>query len=161
MTTRPESLSSASAAWMALTTAGMVSSGRFFADFYVDDDLGEDLEVGGQLFNGFAGAGDEVEDDEGGEEAVAGGGEMRQEDVTGLLAAEGGVLLEHFFEDVAVADGGAEHADAGALESGLKAHVGHDGGYDQVFSEQAAGFEVAGGDEEDGVAVDDVRICAG
>ena len=135
---------------------------RFFlADFYVDDDLGEDFEVGGQLFDGFAGAGDEVEDDEGGEEAVAGGGEMGQEDVAGLLAAEGGVLLQHFFKDVAVADGGAEHADAAALEGGFEAHVGHGGGYDEILSEQAAGFEVACGHEEDGVAVDDVVVGAG
>ena len=86
---------------------------------------------------------------------------MGQEDVAGLLAAEGGVLLEHFFEDVAVADGGAEHADAAALEGGFEAHVGHGGGDDEVAGEQAAGFEVACGHEQDGVAVDDVVVCAG
>jgi hypothetical protein len=52
--------------------------GALFADFDVDDDLREDLQVGGQLVDGFAGAGDEVEDDQGGEQAVAGGGEMGQ-----------------------------------------------------------------------------------
>ena len=62
------------------------------ADLDVDDDLGEDLEVGGELVDGFAGAGDEIEDDEGGEQAVAGGGADGEEDVAGLLAAEGGVV---------------------------------------------------------------------
>jgi hypothetical protein len=38
---------------------------------------------------------------------------------------------EHLFEDVLVADGGAEHADAGAGEGGFEAHVGHGGGDDE------------------------------
>ena len=84
-----------------------------------------------------------------------------QENVAGLLAAEGRVVDQHLFEDVAVADGGAEHTNAAALEGGFEAHVGHGGGDNQVSSEQATGFEIAGGDEEDGIAVDDVAMCAG
>ena len=146
MTTRPESLSSCFGGADGGGYGGDGFEGLLLADFDVDDDLREDFEVGGEFVDGFAGAGDEVEDDEGGEQAVAGGGEMGQKDVAGLLAAEGGVVLLHLFEDVAVADGGAEHADAGALESGFEAHVGHGGGDDEVAGEQAAGFEVAGGD---------------
>ena len=78
-----------------------------------------------------------------------------------MLAAEGRVLLEHLFDHVAVADRGAEHADAAALESGFETHVGHGGGYDEIARQQAAGFEIAGGHEQDGVAVDDVVACAG
>ena len=81
--------------------------------------------------------------------------------MAGLLAAERGVVLQHLLEHVAVADGGAEHADAGALESGFEAHVGHGGGDDQVAGEQAAGLEIARGHEQDGVAIDDVVVRAG
>ena len=92
MTTRPESFRSSSAARMACGYGGDGVEGLLLADFDVDDDLGEDFEIGGELGDGLAGAGDEVEDDERGEEAVAGGGEVREEDVAGLLAAEGGVV---------------------------------------------------------------------
>ena len=91
MTTRPESFEFFFGGADGGDDGGDGVEGLFLADFDVDDDLREDLEVGGELVDGFAGAGDEVEDDEGGEEAVAGGGEMGEEDVAGLLAAEGGV----------------------------------------------------------------------
>jgi hypothetical protein len=70
-------------------------------------------------------------------------------------------VREHLLEDVAVADGGAQHADAAALEGRFKTHVGHGGGDDQVAGEQAAGFEVAGGHQQNGVAVEDVVVRAG
>ncbi len=117
---------------------------ELFADLYVDDDLGEVGEVGDELAEGLAAAVDEVEDKQRGEQAVAGGGAGGEEDVAGLLAAEGGAGVAHLFEDVLVADGGAEHADAGAGEGGFEAHVGHGGGDDEVVGEHAAGLEVAG-----------------
>ena len=104
---------------------------------------------------------DDVEDQQRGEEAVAGGGAGGEEDVAGLLAAERGAGVAHLFEDVLVADGGAEHADAGAGEGGFEAHVGHGGGDDEVVGELAAGLEVAGAGEHDGVAVDDVAVLVG
>ena len=36
--------------------------GQFFADLYIENDLGKDLEVCRQLVDSFAGAGDELED---------------------------------------------------------------------------------------------------
>ena len=161
MTTRPVSLRACFGGVDGGGDGGDGVERPLFADFDVDDDLREDLQVGGQFVDGLAGAGDQVEDDESGEQAVAGGGEMGQQDVAGLLAAERGVVLQHLLEHVAVADGSAQHADAGALERGFKAHVGHGGGDDEIAGEQAAGFEVAGGDEQDGVAVDDVVAGAG
>ena len=65
------------------------------------------------------------------------------------------------FEDVLVADGGAEHLDLAALEGGFEAHVGHGGGDDGGVGEKVAGLEVAGGEEEDGVSVDDVAMLVG
>ncbi len=81
--------------------------------------------------------------------------------MAGLLAAERGAGVAHLFEDVLVADGGAEHADAGAGEGGFEAHVGHGGGDDEVVGQLAAGLEVAGAGEHDGVAVDDVAVLVG
>ena len=95
MTTRPESFRSSSAARMACSYGGDGFEGMLFADFDVDDDLREDLQVGGQFVNGFAGAGDQIENNERGKKAVAGGGQMRQKNVAGLLAAEGRVVGEH------------------------------------------------------------------
>ena len=108
-----------------------------------------------------AGAVDDVEQQERGEEAVAGGGAAGEDDVAGLFAAEGGAGGEHLLEDVLVADGGAEHLDAAALEGGFEAHVGHGGGDDGGVGEEAEGLEVAGGEQEDGVAVDDVAVLVG
>jgi hypothetical protein len=140
---------------MAAATAGIWASGRLGADVHVDDDLGEGLEVGGELGEGLAAAVDDVEQQERGEQAVAGGGAAGEDDVAGLFAAEGCAGGEHLLEDVLVADGGAEHLDLGALERGFEAHVGHGGGDDGGVGEQAAGGEVAGGEQQDGVAVDD------
>ena len=161
MTTRPESLRACSAASDGGGDGGDLVEGAFFADFDVDDDLGEGLEVGDEFGEGFAGAVDDVEDEERGEEAVAGGAAAGEDDVAGLLAAEGCAGGEHLLEDVFVAYGGAEHFDAAAFEGGFEAHVGHGGGDDGVVGEEAEGLQVAGGEEEDGVAVDYVAVLVG
>ena len=78
-----------------------------------------------------------------------------------IVAAEGCAGGEHLFEDVLVADGGAEHLDLGALERGFEAHVGHGGGDDGSIGEQAVGGEVAGGQQKDSIAVDDFAVLIG
>ena len=77
---RPRLSVSSSAAWMEATTAGITFS-SFLADLHVDDDLRKDLEVGGECVERLAGPRDEIEDNEGGEQAIARGGEMGKEDV--------------------------------------------------------------------------------
>jgi hypothetical protein len=140
---------------------GDLVEGALFADVDVDDDLGEGFEVGGELGEGLAAAVDDVEEEERGEDAVAGGGAAGEDDVAGLFAAEGCAGGEHLLEDVLVADGGAEHLDLAALEGGFEAHVGHGGGDYGVVGEQVEGFEVAGGEEEDRVSVDDFAVFVG
>ena len=135
--------------------------GELFADLYVEDDLGVVGEVGDELAEGLVAAVDEVKNKQRGEEAVARGGAGGEEDVAGLFAAEGSTGVAHLFEDILVADGRAEHADAGAGEGGFEAHVGHGGGDDEVVGELAAGLEVARAGEHDGVAVDDVAVLVG
>ena len=146
---------------MACSDGGDGFERLLLAHLHVDDDLRKDLEIGGELVDGFAGAGDQIEHDKGGEQAVAGGGQMREEDVAGLLAAEGRVVLLHLFQHVAVAHRRAQHADAAALERGFEAHVGHGGGDDQIACQHAARLQVARGHQQDGVAVDHVALRAG
>ena len=85
---------------------------------------------------------DDVEDEERGEETVAGGAAAREDDVAGLLAAEGCSGGEHLLEDIFVAYGSAEHLMPCAL-GGFEAHVGHGGGDYGVVGEEAEVFEVA------------------
>ena len=51
--------------------------------------------------------------------------------------------------------------DAGAAECGFKAHIGHGGGDDGGIGELVAGVEVTGGEQEDGIAVDDIAVFVG
>src|SRR5450755_868880 len=97
---------------------------------------------------------DDIEDEECGEETVAGGAAAGEDDVAGLLAAEGCSGGEHLLEDVLVADGRAEHFYFAALERGFEAHVGHGGGDYGRVGEEVEGLEVTGGEQEDGVSVD-------
>ena len=80
----------------------------FSRTFTLTITCGKDLEIGSEFVDGFAGAGDKVEHDERGEQAVAGGGQVGEENVAGLLAAQSSILLLHLFKHVAVADGCAQ-----------------------------------------------------
>src|SRR5579883_3074766 len=130
-----------------------------FADAHVDEALGVDLEIGGELVEALAGAEGGFEDAEGGKDAVARGGEVGEDDVAGLLAAERCAEAEHFLEDVLIADGGADHADAVAGEGLFEAEIGHDGGDDGVLGKAAGGAEGAGGKEQGAVAIDDLAAA--
>ena len=74
------------------------------AHSHVDDDLRKDFQVGGQLGYGFAGARNEIENNESGEQAVTRSSEMGKENVARLFAAERRVFFLHHLEDVSVAD---------------------------------------------------------
>src|SRR5215218_1417840 len=120
----------------------------------VDQDLGKAAHDRGQLGQGAAGAGDHAQEVEAGEEAVAGGGAVEEDEVAGLLAAQGVAAGAHGLEDVAVADGGLGDGDAVAVHGLAGAEVGHDGGDDRVGGEVAAVAGVQGADGQDDVAVD-------
>ena len=79
----------------------------------------------------------------------------------GLFAAEGGAGREHLFEDVLVADGGAQHLDAGAAERGFEAHVGHCCSDYRRVVQQPARVQVAAREQQDSVAVDDSSLLVG
>ena len=65
-----------------------------------------------------------------GDEAVAGGGVVRQDDVAGRLAAEIVAVLAHMLEHVAVAHRRADQFDALPFEMPLEPEIGHHGADD-------------------------------
>ena len=81
--------------------------------------------------------------------------------MAGLFSSQRCAGGQHLFEDVLVADGGAQHSDPRALERGFQAHVGHGRRHDRGVGQQAASGEVAGREQQDGVAVDDVAVRIG
>ena len=96
-----------------------------------------------------------------GEQAIAGGGFGRKEDVAGLLAAQRGTGFLHEFENVLIPDRSAQHTDARAAKRCFKAHVAHGGGNHRVGGKLTAGVKVAGTGKHDGVAVDHAAVLVG
>ena len=95
------------------------------------------------------------------DKAVAGGREVGQDDVAGLLAADVEAVLAHVVEHVAVADRRAHERQRQALEIALEPVVGHHGGDDAGLRQPAVGLEGLGDDGEQLVAVDDVAVLVG
>jgi hypothetical protein len=71
-----------------------------------------------------------------------------------LFAAEVEVSLQHFVDDVLVADGGAHDFSSGFLDRGVDAGVAHDGGDERVVGEGSLREHFERGDDHDVVAVD-------
>ena len=95
---------------------------------------------------------------DGGEDAVAGGGELAEDDVARLLAADAAARLAHVLPHVAVTHLGLRVLDARLVESLVQAQVAHDGGGDLVGHEMALGLHVAGADVHDLVAVHHLAV---
>ncbi len=111
------------------------------------DILGQDAE--GQL-----GGHHHVHEHDGGDETVAGMGELAENHVAGLLAADEVAVLLHVLVDVAVAHGGLFIGDAQAVQGLIETEVGHDGGDHGVGGELAVLLHILGHDIHDLIAVD-------
>ena len=108
----------------------------------------------------FSAAGDKVENDERGEQAVA--CSSSAETGCGRIARrQGPRRASASLEDVAVADGRAQHANAAAFERSFESHVRHGGGDHETAGKHTARFEIARCDEQDCVAIDDVALRTG
>src|SRR5712691_2938062 len=79
---------------------------RFRAHFYVDDELRIILETLHERFN-FTAHGNQRGNFCGREQAVTGRAVVEKNDVAGLLASQHVAAAKHFFENVAIPDGGA------------------------------------------------------
>ena len=115
--------------------------------------LGVHGDVLGQHAEGQLGGHHHVHQHDGGEETVAGVGELAEDHMAGRLAADEVVVLLHVLVDIAVAHGGLFIADAQTVQRLIQAEVGHDGGDHGVGGELAPLLHVAGHDEHDLVAV--------
>ena len=75
--------------------------------------------------------------------------------MAGLFATDDVTASEHFFENVAVANGGASERNAFTGQDEFEAEIGHGSGNDAIALEFVLGFEVASDGEENAIAVDD------
>ena len=91
-----------------------------------------------------------------GEDPVAGGGEIAEDHMTRLLAAQHEIAGLHRGEHVAVTDGRLHHRDPRGIESLAQTEVRHHRDRDRVVAQQAAFVHVERGDHHDLVAVDDL-----
>jgi len=128
--------------------------GRLGLDSDVDDELRIVLKTFDEGFD-FAMHGDERGDFYGSEKAVAGGTVIKKNDVAGLLATDDVAAAEHFFENIAIADGSAGECNAFAGEDAFKAKIGHGSGDNTIAFELILRFEMTSDGQENSVAVDD------
>ena len=68
-----------------------------------------------------------------GNNAIAGGGEIPEDDVTALFAAKVKFLLHHFFKHVAVADFRAHYFPATSSKRFIEAKIAHDRGHHRIL----------------------------
>src|SRR5882724_5003366 len=127
---------------------------RLGFDLHVDDGLGVVLEAGNEGIK-TALESDERSDFNGGEETVASGRIIEKDYVAGLFAAKDVAALEHFFENVAIADVGASERNVFAGKDAFEAEIGHGGGNDAIAGQFILGFEIARDGEKNAVSVDD------
>ena len=93
-----------------------------------------------------------------GDDAVAGGLVVEEDEVAGCFTADHGTFLLHHLEHVAVADFAGARFDADFFERGEKAEVTHDGGDEQVVFEEAEFLVVLAADGHDVVAGDFLAV---
>src|SRR6202012_2789506 len=89
-----------------------------------------------------------------GEHAVAGGGVLGQDDVTGLLAAQGVLPGQHGLEHVPVADQGLHHGDTGVVHGQPETEIGHDRDHHGVPDQPVLLLQLGGQHGQDLVSVD-------
>ena len=112
----------------------------------------------GQLGQRAAAAGDDVEHLQAGEHAVAGGGQVAEDDVARLLTAERPAALLQRLEHVAVADRVSTHLDPVLGHRQPEPEVGHDRDDDGVADEQAPFAPVERAHRDELVAVDQPAV---
>ena len=124
--TRPVSPSSASASATARQTTSAPSAVARVGHGHVHQDLGDPLDQAGrELGQGPARPHHQVGQDQAGQDPVAGSGPVAEDDVAGLLAAQGEPLGLEGGQHVAVAHRGLAHGDAPLGHGQAEPEVGH------------------------------------
>ncbi|MFM1941937.1 MAG: hypothetical protein RI897_919 [Verrucomicrobiota bacterium] len=133
---------------------------------FLDRFLGADLEVFQELreaLPAFCQAGEglilgfhDAEDLEGTDQAVAGGGVVTEDHVSALFAAEVVIRLQHFIDDVLVADRGADDLSACFIDDSIESGVAHDCGNQGFFAKGSFPQHFQSTDGHDVVAIDEL-----
>ena len=92
------------------------------------------------------------------DDAVAGGGEIAEDDVAALFAAEIEISRDHFFDDVTVADFRANDFAAMRGERFIETEIAHDRGDERVLLQPAGAQKIDRGDGENLVAIDNLAV---
>ena len=130
--------------------------GFFSRDPDIEQHLREALEVARQLGEHALLAAHDGEHLERGDQAVARGVVVEEEDVARLLAAQVVAAAAHGLDHVAVADLRAHQAEPQALERPLEAEVAHHRRHDLAAGERVARHQVVRAQREHHVAVEDL-----
>ena len=117
--------------------------------------MGIELErTGGQSRERLSRALDEIGQQDPGQQSVAGGGQISEDHVAGLLASEDKAAIIERVQDVAVADADLNDLDPGLGECDMETEVAHH--RDNDCSAKATGLgEISGEEHQQGVTVDD------
>ena len=93
--------------------------------------------------------------------AIAGGREIGQDHMAGLLPPDVETAGTHFLGNIAVSYLGAMEIDAATVEKPLQTEIGHHGGNDAATGEPAAIGPIARDQRKDLVAVHDLAVLVG
>src|SRR3954454_6205533 len=91
-------------------------------------------------------------------DAVTGGGEIAENDMATLFAAEIQFLVDHFFKYIAITHLRAHNLSPARCERFIKANIAHYSGDDRVLSQPASLKKIQSCDGEDLVAIDDLAV---
>ncbi len=93
---------------------------------------------------------------DGGEDAIARGGMVGEDHVSGLFPAERETAGAERFEHVPVSHCGLDHVDPSVAHRKTESEVGHHRDDDGVVTQFSTGAQIVGDDADDVVAVDDL-----
>src|SRR5207247_8921294 len=91
------------------------------------------------------------------DDSVAGSGEITENDMTALLAAEIQFPPHHFFDDIAIAHFRADHFSAMCGKRFIETKIAHDRGHDRVLLKPAA-QKIDSCDGENLITIDNLSI---
>src|SRR5437867_6807221 len=95
---------------------------------------------------------------QGGDDAIAGGGEIAEDDVTALFAAKIKFLLHHSFKHIAITDFCAHHLAAVRSERLIEAKIAHDGGDYRILLQSPSLQKVQRRNGENLIAIHNLAI---
>src|SRR4029077_11307882 len=94
------------------------------------------------------------------EEAIAGWAIVEENDVARLLATEIVARLEHFLEDIAIADGSASERNPFAIQYAFQAKIGHGSGHHALALQRISRFQVTRHGQKNAITIDDASAAA-